>query len=78
MVHNELRGWLMLSFADGIGPVTVRKLLEQFDSATELFNASESDLRMHGLSESLIAKLFADYLVLLELIIHPQQRWDNE
>ena len=61
MVHTNIRDWLRLSFINGVGPVTAKKLLNLFDTPAQFFSADEAELRDRNVSAKLIQALFADY-----------------
>jgi|WetSurMetagenome_2_1015567.scaffolds.fasta_scaffold00086_13 DNA processing protein len=46
--YEDLRGWLALSFAEDIGPITAKKLLAAFHSPQDIFRASLRELQQVG------------------------------
>ena len=51
---QPLKAWLTLIHVDKLGPVTLQKLLERFNTATNILNASRSELQSLGISKSII------------------------
>jgi len=49
-----LKAWLTLIHVDKLGPVTLQKLLDRFNTATSILNASRSELQSFGISRSII------------------------
>ena len=50
---EELESWIKLWRVSGIGPKYFQRLLESFDSPTDVFNASSSSLKQAGISQNL-------------------------
>lgn len=67
MERDELRAWLRLTLAPGVGNATGRKLLAAFGSAQAIFEQSESALRQLG-TEKLSAALRAEPATLAALL----------
>lgn len=70
----ELRDWLGLVHCRGIGPRTVYKLLQAFDSPEALLSASNSELNRAGLSTKVITALRSVDESAIEADLH----WCNE
>jgi len=51
---QPLKAWLTLIHVDKLGPVTLQKLLERFNTATSILNSSRSELQSLGISSSII------------------------
>lgn len=48
-----------LSFFEGIGPVRYKSLIRYFGSASEVFSASDAELKKSGLSDAVVTKFIA-------------------
>ncbi|WP_290837898.1 DNA-processing protein DprA, partial [Flavobacterium sp.] len=57
MRHEELFYLLALQNVEGVGDVNAKKLLSEFGSAREIFNADDAKLRTIGFSEKIIGHL---------------------
>lgn len=64
MQHRNIEPWLILTFAPGLGPIKIKKLLQIFQTPEAIVNASKVTLEKLGLSESSIAA-----------IKHPNKYW---
>ena len=67
MERDELRAWLRLTLAPGVGNETGRKLLAAFGSAQAIFDQSEAALRQLG-SEKLSTAIHAEPATLAALL----------
>jgi DNA processing protein len=64
MQQRNIEPWLILTFASGLGPVRIKKLLQTFQTPEAIVNASKVTLEKFGLGEQTIAALK-----------HPNQHW---
>ncbi len=54
---NDLKHWLILNHAKGIGPNTIQKLLRYFKSPKKIINTNETDLKKCGLKPDAIKSI---------------------